>query len=204
MVDLMIPYFGFETDVAFLGSKGWVFRKYGDTLINIWLIAFFIHVFTSIFTLIAGFTQFFKKLLWSKMHRLMGKIYIFTVLVFAAPSGFVMGFFANGKIVSIISFTVLSLLWWYFTYRAYTSIRKKDFSSHSKFMYRSYALALSAITLRLWKYIIVNYIYEMPPMDLYKLVGIMGWTLNLIVAEILIWKGMHLKGLPQKSKTNQE
>jgi uncharacterized membrane protein YozB (DUF420 family) len=125
----------------------------------------------------------------------MGAIYIITVLIISAPTGFIMGLVANGGIVSITSFVTLSLLWWYFTFVAYRAIRKKDYERHARFMYRSFALTLSALTLRAWKWFIVNYIYEMPPMDLYRLAGILGWTLNLLIAEILIYKGRHLKML---------
>ena len=123
----------------------------------------------------------------------MGAIYIVTVLLLTGPSGLVMGFFANGGPLSVVAFSTLALLWWWFTFKAYTAIRNRDYEAHSKFMYRSFALTLSAVTLRLWKYVIVNYLYEMPPMDLYRLVAWLGWVPNLILAEILIYKGFHLK-----------
>ena len=128
----------------------------------------------------------------------MGAIYIVTVLLLTGPSGLIMGFFANGGPLSVVAFSTLALLWWWFTFKAYTAIRNRDYEAHSKFMYRSFALTLSAVTLRLWKYVIVNYLYEMPPMDLYRLVAWLGWVPNLILAEILIYKGFHLKLLSKK------
>ena len=128
----------------------------------------------------------------------MGAIYIITILLLTGPSGLIMGFFANGGLLSITAFSTLALLWWWFTFKAYTAIRNKDYETHAKFMYRSYALTLSAITLRLWKYIIVNYLYEMPPMDLYRLVAWLGWIPNLILAEVLIYKGKHIKLLAKR------
>ncbi|MEX1001766.1 MAG: DUF2306 domain-containing protein [Crocinitomicaceae bacterium] len=199
MVLISIPYFQLETNVAFLRIKQWVFRDYPGTLSNIWILAFFIHVFTSVFALIAGFTQFSRHFLWTKVHRKMGMFYVIVVLCLSAPTGFIMGIWANGGIISVIAFCLLSVLWWYFTYRAFVLAKNHSFEAHAKFMYRSYALALSAITLRLWKYVIVNYIYEMPPMDLYRLVGWLGWVPNLLVAEWLIWKGSHLKLLRKKT-----
>ncbi|MFT5819664.1 MAG: hypothetical protein ACI8ZM_000889 [Crocinitomix sp.] len=193
MVGITLPYFSFETDVAFLRIKQWVFREYPTWLSSLWIVAFYIHVLTSVFALIAGFTQFTKRFLWKKTHRVMGAIYIITVLLLTGPSGLIMGMFANGGPISIIAFSTLALLWWWFTFKAYTAIKAKNYEAHAKFMYRSFALTLSAITLRLWKYLIVNYLYEMPPMDLYRLVAWLGWVPNLILAEILIHKGMHLK-----------
>jgi hypothetical protein len=63
--------------------------------------------------------------------------------------------------------------------------KNKDYKAHQRFMIRSYALTLSAITLRIWKYLIMNYL-EIPPMDVYRIVAWLGWGLNLIFAEIYI------------------
>ena len=128
----------------------------------------------------------------------MGKLYLIAVMLFAAPTGLVMGLLANGGLTSITAFVLLAILWWYFTFMAYKTIRARDFERHAKFMYLSYALTLSAITLRLWKYCIVNYAYEMPPMDLYRLVAWIGWVPNLLVAYWLVAKKKHLNLLSNK------
>ena len=49
-------------------------------------------------------------------------------------------------------------------------------------MIRSYALTLSAITLRVWKYLIVL-AFEPPPMDVYRLVAWLGFVPNVLFAE---------------------
>lgn len=195
MIGITIPYYSLDTKVGFLRIKQWVFRDHAGTISDVWIIAFFVHALTSVLALLAGFTQFFRKFLHTKIHRYMGLIYIAVILGLSGPSGFIMGLVANGGIISVIAFSMLSVLWWYCTFQAYRAIREKNYEKHAKFMYRSYALTLSALTLRLWKYTIVNYIYEMPPMDLYRLVGWLGWVPNLLLAEYLIFKGRHLKML---------
>ncbi len=180
MLRITWPYRFLDDDVAFLRIKQWIIHN------EIWSAAFFIHVFTSIFLLLAGFTQFynpFKKL--NKVHRLMGKFYIFILLLLSAPAGLVMSLYANGGLPSQIAFTLLSVLWMFFTYKAYKAIRKRDFILHGNFMIRSYALTLSALTLRAWKYILVL-LFHPPPMDVYMLVAWLGWVPNLIIAEWLI------------------
>lgn len=199
MLIISIPYFGLDTNIAFLRIKQWVFRLHEGPVATIWIVAFFVHVFTSIFSVIAGFTQFSKSLLWTKVHRMMGMVYVICVLVFAAPSGLIMGLLANGGWGSITAFVLLAILWWYFTFMALRTVKRKQFEQHAKYMYLSYALTLSAITLRLWKYCIVNFIYEMPPMDLYRLVAWIGWVPNLLIACWLISRKSHLK-LLQKIK----
>lgn len=195
MIDLTIPYFSLETDQSFLRIKQWVFRAYPEGFSGIWIVAFYVHVFTAIFSVLAGFTQFSKRFLWQKAHRSLGKLYIITVLIFAAPSGLVMGLVANGGISSMTAFVLLSVLWWWFTFQAYRKVRQRNYEEHSKFMYLSYALTLSALTLRAWKFGIVNYVHPMHPMDLYRLVAWLGWVPNLLIAIYLISKGRHKRML---------
>lgn len=73
----------------------------------------------------------------------------------------------------------------FFTFKAYTAIRNREFILHGNFMIRSYALTLSALTLRAWKYIIVL-LFHPQPMDVYMLVAWLGWVPNLFIAEWLI------------------
>lgn len=54
-------------------------------------------------------------------------------------------------------------------------------------MIRSFALTLSAITLRCWKVFFANFT-DIPPMDRYRLIAWLGWTLNLLIAEWYIYK----------------
>ena len=98
-----------------------------------------------------------------------------------------MGLYANGGITSKLAFVVLAVLWIYFTATAVVKAKSGDFLSHRDFMIRSYALTLSAITLRAWKWSINNSV-ELPPMDVYRAVAWLGWVPNLAFAEFLIWR----------------
>ena len=191
MIRLSLPYLTLETDVAFLRIKQWVFDTYSKTSSSIWITAFFIHVFTSIFSVFAGFTQFNLRLLKSKIHRSFGKVYVGSVLFLAAPTGLIMGIFANGGVISVTAFVLLAILWWTFTFEAYRSVRKKDFERHTKFMYLSYALTLSALTLRAWKFTLAQLEFEIRPLDLYRIVAWLGWVPNLIFVLLLIYFQRH-------------
>lgn len=175
-----MPY---KTDVGFLRIK----QQYID--IDHWRTAFFIHVYASIWVLLAGFTQFSRRLQrqYPQVHRTMGYIYTIDVLLITGPAGMLMGFYANGGTSSRIAFVLLAALWIFFTAMALYKARKKDFKSHRNYMIRSYALTLSAITLRAWKFGINNS-FELPPMDVYRTVAWLGWVLNLAVAEIIIYR----------------
>jgi uncharacterized membrane protein len=192
MARITVNYFPARTDVGFLRIK----QQYID--IYHWQIAFFIHVYTSIWVLLAGFTQFSTKLLRTRpqLHRNLGYVYVVNVLLVTGPAGLLMGFYANGGTGSRIAFILLASLWIYFTAMAWYQARKGDFKRHRQFMIRSYALTLSAITLRAWKYGITNAI-EVRPMDVYRIVAWLGFVPNLLVAEWIIWRS-RLKLFPSK------
>ena len=115
----------------------------------------------------------------------MGYAYIIDVIFVTGPAAFVMSLYANGGYTSRVAFTVLSVLWWSTTFLAWRSVLQRKFDTHRNFMIRSYALTLSAVTLRLWKYAIV-WAWQLPPMDVYRLVAWLGFVPNLIVAELII------------------
>lgn len=185
---ITLQYFPLNDEVAFLNIKQ------DEIKLIHYKIVFNGHVFSSIFVIIAGFFQFSETIRkgYTFLHRFFGKIYIFLILFVAAPTGLVLAYYANGGIVSKISFAILSILWFYFTLKALLLIKSREFAAHRKFMIRSYALTLSAVSLRLFKYWIVI-IFEMAPMDTYKIVSVLGWTVNLLVAELIISKNKNIK-----------
>ena len=101
----------------------------------------------------------------------MGWTYIVVLLLFSAPSGLVMGYHANGGWTSQLSFILLGVLWIYTTLKSLRFAIRKDWKRHQNFMIRSYALTLSAISLRLFKWIIVA-IWHPLPMDIYRAVSV--------------------------------
>lgn len=183
MLLTIAQYATFKTDIGFLQFKQ-------DYLpITIWKIAFYTHVFSSLLTLCAGFTQFSSYVLkhHKNLHRLIGKIYAYDVLLINFPAGMIMAFYANGHLPSKIAFIILDILWFVFTYKAVAAIKVKDIKKHKRFMIRSYALTFSAITLRTWK-IILSHSFTIDPVTLYMIDAWMGFVPNLLFAEWLIRK----------------
>lgn len=181
MAKITVAYIPYHTDVGFLRIK----QQYID--IDHWRIAFFVHVYASMWVLLAGFTQFSGSLQRNRpgLHRQLGYIYVVDVLLITGPAGLLMGFYANGGTPSRISFILLASGWIYFTAMALKKAKLGDFRSHRHYMMRSYALTLSALTLRAWKWGITNS-FELPPMDVYRAVAWLGWVPNLLLAEWLI------------------
>jgi hypothetical protein len=182
MLKITLLYVPFSSSVAFLKIKQTEVTTHPE-----YIYLFYVHVCTSIFVLLFGFMQFFsfKTHTGRLVHRFAGYQYIVLLLGFAAPSGLYMGWHANGGVASKISFIVLGLLWAITTILAFVKIKKGQVAAHRSWMVRSFALTLSAITLRLWKVVIV-FLFQPPPMDVYKIIAWLGWVPNLIIAEILI------------------
>ncbi|MXN91014.1 DUF2306 domain-containing protein [Flavobacterium sp. Sd200] len=184
MLQLTLNYVPYSSNAGFL-----IIKQTEVTTLPEYRYIFYAHVYTSIFVLLFGFIQFFKfkSAAGIRLHRVAGYQYIFLLLAFAAPSGLYMGLHANGGIPSKISFIIQSLLWWATTFIALQKIKQRNFTAHRNWMLRSFALCLSAISLRFWKVVIV-YLFHLPPMDTYKIIAWLGWVPNLIIAEIIIQK----------------
>ncbi len=178
---ITLQYIPYNTDVAFLRIKQ------DEIALDYYKIAFFTHVYTSFFLMILGFLQFSKtiKRKYIKIHRWSGRVYAVIILFLSGPSGLVMSYHANGGIFSKTAFVILSVLWMSFTFLSVYYVLKKDMVNHYKFAIRSFALTLSAISLRLFKYIIV-FLFQPQQMEAYRIVAWLGWTFNLLVAEIII------------------
>lgn len=192
MLQITLRYLPFNSDVAFLQIK-----QTEVSTIPFYLQLFYLHVYSSILVLVAGFTQFNNFILknYRNLHRSLGYLYVIVVLLFSAPSGFFIGLFANGGLTSKMAFVTLAVLWIIFTLKATLSAKRKDFKQHQNFMLRSFALAFSAVTLRLWKVIIV-YLFQPAPMDVYQVIAWLGWVPNLILVEWLIKKNTLKKTKP--------
>jgi len=181
MGKIIVTYISLKPDTGFLQLK----QAYLH--IDFWRVAFYTHVFTSLFALLTGFSQFSKMLLMSRpmLHRKLGYLYVINVLFITGPAGLIMSFYANGGLSSRVGFIILSVLWISFTAMALYKAMKKDFSSHQAFMIRSYALTLSAISLRVWKVFFAEF-SNLGPLDRYRIIAWLGWVLNLLIAEMII------------------
>ena len=184
MVQITAQYWPISDDAAFLQIK----QDYIEILH--WKVAFYVHVFTSLFALAAGFTQFAPRVLrrWPKVHRWVGRLYVVDVCLITGPASFIMALYANGGVTSRLAFGILATLWMGTTALAYRTARQRRWPEHRGWMMRSYALTLSALALRGWKWALAP-LFASHPMDLYRLVAWLGFVPNLLLAEWLIRRG---------------
>ena len=182
MLKITLDYIPASSNVSFLMIKQTEVTSRPE-----YLPIFYVHVYSSIFALMAGFIAVFFDKNLKYLHRFSGRIYVFITLLFSSLSGVYIGVFANGGLLAKVSFVLLGMLWFYTTYKSYTEIRKRNIQQHQFWMWRSYALAVSAITLRMWKVILV-YLFHPNPMDVYQIIAWLGWVPNLLLVEFLIKK----------------
>jgi hypothetical protein len=185
MIRITVAYSGMESNVKFLMTKQRVYP------ISWWRLSFYTHVFTSCFVLIAGFTQFSPWILrhYPRVHRGMGWAYFLIVTMVSGPAAWVMALYANGGLPARTSFVLLATGWIGFTGLAGYYALGKRFALHGAYMFRSYALTLSAITLRLYTFIL-QLTTLASPRDIYITTAWLSWVPNLLLAEWLIRRGL--------------
>lgn len=181
MAKIVIPYFYQSRDYGFLITKLDILH------LSFYRVAFLIHVSSSLVVISAGAFLFISisKLKWWRFHRVLGRVYVILVLFLAAPSGLIMGYFANGGVMGQVNFILLSVLWWTFTYLGFKNIIRKNIIAHKKWMIRSYALTLSAVTLRVLQITLPVTLF--PDQNIrYVFISWCSWIVNLIIAEIYL------------------
>lgn len=180
---IVLPYTSGETNIDFLQTKQHIVH------LKHYIGAFYLHIFTSLWVFASGITQFSGWILrkYSWIHRYIGFGYVFLVVFVSAPSALIMSFYANGGFWAKCSFSILSLLWWWTTWQSYQYIRQRNIEKHGAYIIRSYALALSAVTLRLMQYgFAIWTTYEAE--DTYRWIAFPSWLLNALIAERIIRK----------------
>lgn len=185
LILLSLPYTAFEKNIDFLKTKQLIYH------IDVWRVSFYIHVFTSPIVILSGLFQFNRRILhrFPQFHRWTGITYVSVIVLISGPAAMVMSFYANGGYISQVSFVMLSAFWIITTLMAFLKAKKSDFESHIRWNIRSYALTLSAVTLRFYAYMFDVFKFQLPPKETYILLSYLSWIPNLIFAEIFIRLG---------------
>ena len=187
MLQISLSYWPWRDDTGFLILKQDVVQ------LPLWRLAFQLHVATSSMVLLAGFTQFWPWLRrrQPRWHRRFGYLYVVGVLGLAAPTGLVLALYASGGWPTQLCFVLLGLLWIGCTVLALRRAQQRQWQAHQTWMIRSYALTLAALSLRTWKlglYELAPYWDWLTPRHIYQLEAWLGWLVNLLIAEWLIYR----------------
>lgn len=180
LTGIALSYFSFDLQYNFLASKQHMLAN------PVWMASFYLHLLFGAIAVLCGFPLFFPSLIKpsSRIHKKIGKIYVASILGMTGPTGFYLAFYAEGGAVATIGFSLMSLAWMLPTYLAYSAIIKGDTEKHFKWIWRSYAMTLSGVTLRLLTPFLSGQLLLDPDL-VFKLTAYLSWMLNLCVAELL-------------------
>ncbi|MEL7533407.1 MAG: DUF2306 domain-containing protein [Bacteroidota bacterium] len=176
-----------------------------DTLLaNLWWqIGFYTHITFGGIALLIGWTQFWapwrlKYLVW---HRLLGKLYVISVLL-SATAGFGIGLFATGGWVSAAGFVSLAIFWFATSWNAYLAIRQGDVDRHQRMMLYSFAATFAAVSLRLWMPLLIAGFGSFLPA--YRVVAWLSWVPNVLLAHFYLLPRLKARALHLQAPTDEE
>jgi hypothetical protein len=146
-----------------------------------------IHITASALAMLLGPFQFLKLLRsrFPAVHRWTGRIYVSACLV-GGVAGATVALYSAGGLPAGLGFLSLAILWLASTAMAWISAMRRDFGSHERWMIRSFALTLAAVTLRLYLPVsIISHQGQFWVPD-YQIIAWICWVPNLIIAEMWI------------------
>jgi uncharacterized membrane protein len=118
------------------------------------------------------------------VHRWMGRVYV-AGCIFSGIAGFILASNTNAGPMARAGFSLLAIFWLTTTIMALLKARSRKFVEHKKWMIRSYALTLAAITLRIYMPITLG-VFEMSYAFIYPIISFACWVPNAIVAEWMV------------------
>lgn len=182
LVKNTLPYFSFSQNFIFIEERALLFLK------PVYKASFYIHILAGMFCVLAALTQFSSYILKKRkpIHIWMGKIYVVVVLVLGAPTGLYMSFFAKGSYWERLLFLFMAVYWFYSTVKGLQTIKQKNVLAHKNWMIRSYSMALTAVSFRV--YHILFYYFGIDHLHNYEIslwISVLG---NMLIAEYFIFR----------------
>lgn len=148
----------------------------------------FVHAGFAATALLLGPTQFLPRLRVRRprLHRWMGRAYVFACLTGGA-AGLALASGTTAGPVAGAGFGLLAVLWLGFTAQALRLALAGRFQEHRRWMIRSFALTLAAVTLRI--YLPIVGVAHLPFLESYRAISFLCWVPNLIAAELYLARG---------------
>lgn len=177
-----LPYFSFSKEFPFIRERSLLFES------SFYNACFYIHITAGALCIGTALIQFSRYMLKKSraIHRISGKIYVFVVLFMGAPTGLYMAFFAKGTMSERALFLFMAAWWFITTLYGLTTIHKRNVVAHKIWMERSYAMAMTAVTFRV--YYILFYLLGWDGLVNYEVslwISVIG---NMLIAELLIFR----------------
>lgn len=143
-----------------------------------WLV---IHVGGAVTALALGSLQFVPGLREVGAHRWIGRTYVLGCLVGGA-AGLVLAPGSSAGPIASAGFGGLAVIWIAVNLLGWRAALDGRFAEHRRWMIRSWALTLAAVTLRL--YLPAVMALDLPFLPWYRAIAFLCWVPNLVVAEL--------------------
>jgi len=143
----------------------------------------FIHVAGAVTALLIGSLQFLPGLRRgsSPPHGWTGRVYVVGCLVGGA-AGLILAPGSHAGPIASTGFGSLAVLWIAATLLGLRAAMQGRFAEHRRWMIRSWALTLAAVTLRLYLPLVM--VVDLPFLPWYRAISFLAWVPNLIAAEL--------------------
>lgn len=155
-----------------------------------WLL---VHVAGASTALLIGSVQFSAVLRarWPQVHRWTGRVYVLSCLT-GGVGGIFLAFGSTAGPIATAGFALLGLAWVVTTAQGWRYALLRRFGDHRGWMIRSWALTLSAVTLRI--YLPLTSLLGLPFLESYRAISFLAWVPNLLLAEAYL-RGLRLPAL---------
>ncbi len=177
-----LPYFSFNPHFIFIEERSLLFQN------GVYTTCFYIHIAAGSICIATALIQFSRYILKKPkaIHRISGKVYVMVVLVLGAPTGLYMSFFAKGSFWERSLFLFMASWWFITTFYGLTTIQKRNIVAHKIWMMRSYAMAMTAVTFRV--YHIAFFLLGWGHLENYEIslwISVIG---NMLLTELIIYR----------------
>jgi len=115
------------------------------------------------------------------IHRWTGRAYVGCSLI-SGVAAYPVAFGTIAGPIASAGFALMATAWLGSTLVAWRAVRQRRYAAHRRWMIRSFALALSAVTLRLA--LLVPIELQLNFMPIYRVTSWASWIVNLLLAEL--------------------
>jgi uncharacterized membrane protein len=145
-----------------------------------WLV---IHIAGAVTALVLGSLQFLPMLRRVGAHRWIGRTYVLACLV-GGVAGLILAPGSSAGPIASAGFGSLAVLWIAVNLLGWRAAVQGRFTDHRRWMIRSWALTLAAVTLRL--YLPAVLMLDLPFLPWYRAISFLCWVPNLAIAEVYL------------------
>lgn len=145
-----------------------------------WLV---VHIAGSVVALALGSLQFVPALRRGATppHRWTGRVYVLGCLV-GGGAGLVLAPGSSAGPIASAGFGLLAVIWIAVNLLGWRAAMQGRFAEHRRWMIRSWALTLAAVTLRLYLPLVMA--LDLPFLPWYRAISFLAWVPNLVAAEL--------------------